>query len=776
MDLYKADLPVFISTDAILHAFHQSYDDILKSVEVNFLIDKLSAFLSDLKNELLLLKNKYQQNAVMLDAIRDLDFYLSVPQVLLKVDYEVLFPGTSSRIASIMQKIISEEADEIQLFTGQCKRKYDFSQFTSRGHYTDSEALTNYFKAMIWLGRTEIYLTEPSEPNKSCTEEERMESVRRQMLMSFMMYEMMQNTSIRQKYDELEKVISAFVGEQDNVTVENLEDLFSQSIIDEASDLLDDDKVEAFRDFLCTRPYARQMILSQILLAGGKGEVEPAIAFMLLGQRFVVDSYVTGQVVYDRIQYQGNEPCRLYPSTLDIMFTLGNNSTTHLLIEELETYHYASNLGGLRDLVSNYSYEFWNTSIYNAWLHAIQTLSPEPTLSGLPEFMKTGAWGLEKLNTQLSSWTELRHDNILYVKQSYTGVGQCSYPEGYVEPVPDFFRTMQELCYVSSKKLEEIPAERGNEDEKIKNYFDHFARVCKTLEEIASKELNGKLPDEEDMAFINGLCSDTAGCGSGGGYYMGWYTDLFYRWYGMDEYDTNPGDRDLLVVDYHTTPSDCAGTIIGDVSHAGTGNPDLIVTTVQMPDGNYQAFAGPVMSYHEYITHDFERLTDGEWSGSFLELSLRPEWTKVYLADNAGNSGTSDMKLYSSVEALNVRLGTELNLVYDTTNYYWYTSDKSGDLYGITHEEAGYSTLIYPNPVKQSMLIAIKVNHQKQNESYRIEIFNLGGQLIEVICDEILIPGNHLYRWERKGLPAGMYLLRTIGGDHESTERFILCD
>ncbi|MCB0743311.1 MAG: DUF3160 domain-containing protein, partial [Ignavibacteriae bacterium] len=40
-DIYHKDLPVYISSDAILHAFHTTYDKILKDIELNILIGKL---------------------------------------------------------------------------------------------------------------------------------------------------------------------------------------------------------------------------------------------------------------------------------------------------------------------------------------------------------------------------------------------------------------------------------------------------------------------------------------------------------------------------------------------------------------------------------------------------------------------------------------------------------------------------------------------------------------------------------------------------------------
>src|SRR5690606_2984393 len=38
LEIYHSDLPVFISTDAVLHAFHISYNRILRDVEMGFMI------------------------------------------------------------------------------------------------------------------------------------------------------------------------------------------------------------------------------------------------------------------------------------------------------------------------------------------------------------------------------------------------------------------------------------------------------------------------------------------------------------------------------------------------------------------------------------------------------------------------------------------------------------------------------------------------------------------------------------------------------------------
>ncbi len=70
--------------------------------------------------------------------------------------------------------------------------------------------------------------------------------------------------------------------------------------------------------------------------------------------------------------------------------------------------------------------------------------------------MNTAAFWQEKMNTQLASWTELRHDNLLYAKQSYTGGTICSYPYSYVEPFPEFYQNLKDFSTQAVNKIQTL--------------------------------------------------------------------------------------------------------------------------------------------------------------------------------------------------------------------------------------------------------------------------------------------------------------------------------
>ena len=90
------------------------------------------------------------------------------------------------------------------------------------------------------------------------------------------------------------------------------------------------------------------------------------------------------------------------------------------------------------------------------WLAVLRELSPPTTDFRFPESMRTRAWAMKGVNTQMASWTHLRHDTILYVKQSYTEPIICSYPYGFVEPVPAFWERMRRLADLSANLIRQL--------------------------------------------------------------------------------------------------------------------------------------------------------------------------------------------------------------------------------------------------------------------------------------------------------------------------------
>src|SRR3989304_7610649 len=262
--------------------------------------------------------------------------------------------------------------------------------------------------------------------------------------------------------------------------------------------------------------------------------------------------------------------------------------------------------------------------------------------------MQTAAFWQQKMNTQLSSWTELRHDNLLYAKQSYTGGTICSFPYSFVEPFPEFYnnlKLMGENAYNYFLNLNfPIPYLQAS----ITEYFQSFMGIADTLSIISQKELNGDPFTPEEILFLQTMLYET---GQSGESYDGWYPKLFYD----DPFTGEYGYEGLMfsdhiVADIHTIPTDCNGNVMGWVNHVGTGPINLGIVVTENNNNELTAFVGPVISYYEYTTVDFLRLTDEEWDNTYLQSALRPDWVNIYLADSMGNSRGSGRQLITSIE------------------------------------------------------------------------------------------------------------------------------
>jgi len=762
LEIFHKDLPVFVSTDAILHAFHVSYDRILKDAELGFLIEKVKSLLSELHSNQNILSTKYSSDPDMLTMLKDVDVYLTVPLKLFELPVTPYYSENTGKVDTILQLIEAEEMTTYELFSDNCK-VIDWSQFKPRGHYFEDEntwpqtELPDYFRVMMWLGRTELYLTKPIALDSVLCPPPSFNDVKRQIIDSYLIKELIDATNTYSHYTEIENTIKIFAGEQDNVTLDNLTYLKNATNFIDADELLDSLTIVEFQDTLRNQSFAYQLILSQILFNDpmSPDSIVPASAFMLFGQRFVIDSYVTATVVFDRIKYYNQFVCRLFPSLLDVLFTLGNSASAQLLIPELNEYHYSTNLAALRYLIDSYDDEFWNANLYSNWLNIIRKLNPPENRTELPPFMQTAAFWQEKMNTQLSSWTELRHDNLLYAKQSYTGGTVCSYPYSYVEPFPEFYQTLKEFSVSAANKLQTINFSDPGLQYSITEYFTTLGNVMDTLGTISMKELNEEMLTIEEITFLQNMIYEDGSGGSGTPPYLGWYPRLFYNdFFYSGNSMTNEGlmDSDHLVADMHTVPTDCFGNIMGWVKHVGTGPINLGVFIAPWNDGVETAFIGPVMSYYEYTTEDFLRLTDQEWNNQYLQSALRPEWVNIYLADSTGNLRGNGPTLITSLE-------------------------ENPNISIIPQSELLISN--YPNPFNSTTLIVFTIPHDLTNENTELKIFDIQGSLIATLVNQQLAAGNYIVKWKGKNqsnqnVSSGVYFYNIKVGEKNKSGKMNL--
>lgn len=214
-DVFHKDLPMFISADMMLHIIHKSYDNILLDIEGNFLISKSQSLLDEMASKIPDLHTQYSQYSDFLQALKDLDYYITVARKLFTPSVSPYYTANVLRIDTTLNYISTYAVPFTNLF-GEANHYIDFSQFKVRGHYADSinqltyPLIDEYFKVMIWLGRTEIPLLD----NQN-------QPIKRTIILSALLSGMLNNASINNKYTDIDQVITTFVGDQDNLTVPN---------------------------------------------------------------------------------------------------------------------------------------------------------------------------------------------------------------------------------------------------------------------------------------------------------------------------------------------------------------------------------------------------------------------------------------------------------------------------------------------------------------------------------------------------------------------------
>ena len=731
IEIYNRDLPVFVSVDAILHAVHSSYDVILKSAEEQFLIPEVDSLIADLRAGMPALAAAYGPEPAMGAMLRDIDVYLTVASALLGQSSVPFFPEDAANVGSILVLVANLAPAQVPLFSS-TPRMIDFSQFTIRGHYTESPELGEYFQAMIWLGRTEIYLIPhvagglaPSQTSAD---------IQRQTIDGALLVESLSRAGAFPLLGKIDGVIRMFAGEPDNVTFPEMQTLLGWTGITAADMLLDTTKLAAFQDTLIAEPFAFQRINSQILASPDPlhpATMKPASSLLLLGQRFVADSYVTGNLVYDRISYQGTAVWRALPSRFDVLYALGNDAAAQLLVPELDQYHYATNLAAMRYLIDGYDAGFWTGSLYNAWLAMIRACNPPPDRSTLPPFMATASWWQEKMNTQLASWAELRHDNLLYAKQSYTVVPICSYPRSYVEPIPAFFDAAGTLARVGRDRLAPLfgTAWVG---QSLASYFGTLAGVTDTLGSIARKELAGTSLSAAEAGFLTRMVYQDSWitCGEPA---SGWYFTLYYQGNKFTQ-------ADYIAADVHTCPADASGDLVGWVWHVGTGPLSMALVAANTADCGSFACIGPVAGYREFVTSGFLRLTDEQWSASYALLAAnRPSFVNIYLADSAGHSRGAGESLLTGVAPGGATAIPQTAVLFQN----------------------------YPNPFNPSTTIGFILPGRC---AVTLAVYNTLGQCVATLHDGLLDAGYHSVRFDAAGLASGVYFYRLRAGDFVQTK------
>jgi hypothetical protein len=628
--IYTRDLPVFITTDALLHAWHRSYDSILEEIEQNSLTPTLADVLGGMAEQLPAAQGQYG-NGVPADSLTDADYFLGVARSLLAGRAVGTYLGEDGRVQQTLQACMGLRLQQFDLFGRQ--RMVDFSQFKPRGHYEKSEALQRYFRAMTWCGRIDLRVAGKPEHASA-----------RELGAAVILHDLLRRSGKSQTWQQFDLVLQTLVGRSDTLTFAQLGKLLTQAAIKSPADINNPATLAALQEQILAGKYGVQHVRSDHFLSDPASPVKVELprSFTLIGQKFTLDSWVTAKVVFDEVIWDDQKVMRRIPSCLDVAFAaLGNDQVVPELTARLtdacgrrfrDGLNYQHNLAAARNVIDGLEPSVWEESLYSCWLACLRELSAPTTDARYPEAMRTRPWAMKALNTQLASWAQLRHDSILYARQSYTSTLICSYPAGYVEPVPGFWARMERMARRAADLLRETPLpgkETGSKQKRTHAQFlRDFADKVVVLRGIAEKELARQELSNAETRFLKEVVegqTESRGCVAIQRY-SGWYPNLFY------EGGPESARPDALVADVHT---DVPAELVRDpgcVLQQGVGDVDLLLIAIDSGKDR-MAYAGPVLSHYEFEMPGVTRKSDSEWGNDLGQgrRPPRPEWTKEYL-------------------------------------------------------------------------------------------------------------------------------------------------
>ena len=608
MEIFKKDLPVFFTSDALLDPLYKMYDKALIDIEESYMIPALDSILSATSKR----RTEYAAQYGAVDAwkqpLGDVGTFLTVARALLKGAAEPTGDETADKLLGLIKQ---EQLTTVDDFFGHKDHSIDFSQFKPRGHYECSSgntcALAKYFKCMMWLGRADCAFVIDS-------------TALRQLRDFALMHACMKEAGVIDKLSKFNQIISFFVGDVDGFTIEGMSEIMAARAVLPDNIMRSDTTARQLYSAIKRSGGGNQLILSQAMWKSpGASRPDLPIIGQVCGQRFILDSYLLGRTVEYYVEG------RNVPLLEEVPFCRGNNAATPVVAADISRYTssagdykpYHARLGAARVLFEKYPY--WNRNLYTLWLDALRSLS-SALPSTVPAVMQSRSWQDKQMNTQLASWAQLRHNTLLYAKQSYTGGITCFYPDGYVEPYPEFYRTIGEIAKRLSRFSNEIAVPLYGLD------VQTWISVTDALAAMAEEERAGRPLSTSQIGYLNQMVSKTprtVGCGET--IYDGWYFKLF------------PSQDECLqskpcIADVHTIPpSDISPSNM--VLHAATGDASFVI--IQAATGNDcgTLYAGVVSSFYQHDETPIKRLTDSEWTTVLRGGTLPgvPAWFGKYI-------------------------------------------------------------------------------------------------------------------------------------------------
>ena len=601
-------MPSFITTDSVYHVYHLLFDKMLRDLETTYFTSDLrsltAAMLEATTNQWETLRGSSLEEP----ALRNVA-YFGIADRLLQLSDPI--PGEAQAFVDAELALISATAgpsisplwdrpdlpDDMKLIE-------DYSQYIPRGHYTRSEELKTYFRAMMWYGRLTFRLMDDFETRRALL-----------LTQAIRTANAADGTPALTLWQNIYEPTVFIVGKADDLGFYEYGALSDQIFgTSPAPEVFADDTL--FTEFMEASAALPPPQVNSMWVWIWQDQEQVTKGFRFMGQRFTLDEYVFGQLIWRRVGTLSDP--RGLPKGLDFFAAMGSEEAYDILDEMGETHfeNFDTQMTKVQTEVAALGLDSWTQNLYWSWLYSFEPLI-EPKNSSYPPFMQTQAWVRKELQTALGSWTELKHDTILYAKQVMAemgGGGRDEPPHGYVEPNPEAYARLLSLAQMTYQGLES----RSLLTDLMRTQLGNLVHELQFLQSVSERELAGEPLTDEDywhITYWGGVleqftlaAADTEGEGSRA---------------------TLEDQKAALVADVATGTNDLMSLV---VLEEAIGQPTEIF--VILPDSPWRIAVGAVFSYYEFTVPPSERMTDETWQ-AMLEAGInpsQPEWTQMFIA------------------------------------------------------------------------------------------------------------------------------------------------
>lgn len=597
-------LPLYITSDYILHCYHLVFDRMLEDIEEK----KMYPLMKELSMNVyrILAAAHAAESDPRLKKIRyNAAAYAAVPAAIFSSPTDIYSNETSIDTSFIADRQIrtSVKAELGFIYSTRGPKKNaitegrcDYSQFTVRGHYTHSPLLEAYFRAMTWYGQ--IFFPLQDHP-----------------LEGALVAEVLRDEKISKQWNSINNVLEKIIGRSDDLGPREYKSI-AEKIFGANTTITtypDDTSVKKYIASVAAESKSR-IASSPLSMVDSSIEQAPIIiGFRFMGQRYIMDSRIFTLLTSPRVGDTGKP--RTIPKGLDIFAAYGSSYAESLLSEDFSTVNkYRANFNRARKELR--SRDKSSTTVYETWMDILGHLTATKEKVSQP-FNETDKWKARKLLTAHGSWAELRHDTILYAKQSgeqgAASDGEESWmagapliPRGYVEPDPDFYKKFSAMITL----LRDSCAKENLLTEAYRKKTEELLDIVDRLSSIAQKEVDHQALTDDDSIYLGKINYTLA---------------RIILPAEADAYSMTEEEKQMaLISDIHTDYNS------GSILHIGVGAPQRIWIFVNDASGS-RICEGYVYSYYEFT--EKSRITDEAWKqevykrrGSIDLKSKEPFW------------------------------------------------------------------------------------------------------------------------------------------------------